>query len=168
MKRRSLAALTTLAALPAAVIFGAAINTAVSTSAPAARVSAATYARFADTGNSGQPVTADVYDCHTMEVSMPNPNPGHTLTITINGSDGSHRFVSSNGSIVDNTFFTLQPSTTYTITPDGGDPITKSTPALLRGNPTSTCHGIPMAASQGGTVSGQQPKACQQARVPPP
>lgn len=139
MKRSSLAALAALAALPAAVIASTAMNTAASTSAPAARTPAAIHARLADaggSGNSGTPTTPYVQmggclddDLVQATVAATNPNPGQYATITVTGSDGSIRTVRSNAANFGNTFFDLQPSTTYTVTLDGGPATTKTTPS---------------------------------------
>jgi hypothetical protein len=117
MKRKPLAALAILAALPAAVIASAAIDTAVSTASPAAHAAATTYARLAATSNSGwfgnQIVVAP--DCHSVAASAENVHPGETLTITITG-DGNTNTVTTTAATITQKWASMASSTSYTVT----------------------------------------------------
>jgi hypothetical protein len=117
MKRKPLAAMTTLAALPAVIIAITAMNSSAST--PAARTIATSYARLADSGNSGLDVLGGASDCHTIGVWGKNPNPGEDATITVSANGVTSSVISTNA-VVTQRFSSMTPSTTYTVTMNAG------------------------------------------------
>src|SRR5579859_426184 len=111
MKRKSLAALIALAALPAAVVASTAIDGGAGTSASGARAQAATYARLATSNSGVNSVIGTAINCTTINVAGINPHPGQVSTLSVTGN-GTDRTYSTTDATVANSFIHLTPATT--------------------------------------------------------
>jgi hypothetical protein len=118
MKRKPLAAVAALAALPAVVIAITAMSSSAST--PASRTAATTYARLADTSDSGNiQVLGSALDCHTISIAGINPYPGDTAMIWVS-ANGTSSTVATDNADINQKFSSMTPSTKYTVTMTAG------------------------------------------------